>query len=88
VKKIFIVIVTIYYNQKCVKISNDLFFSGQQSFRLANIYSSGMVLQMAPKSTQIWGWGNVNASIKVQINSDTVYTSVGSELKNKNNFKL
>jgi hypothetical protein len=37
-----------------------------------------MVLQMAPKSTQIWGWGDAGASVMVQFSGVSESSTVGS----------
>ncbi|KAF4532323.1 hypothetical protein B566_EDAN003626 [Ephemera danica] len=45
-------------------------------FRLANIYADQMVLQMAPKSTQIWGFGTAGTSVSVSVNGQQVGATV------------
>ncbi|XP_065346024.1 LOW QUALITY PROTEIN: sialate O-acetylesterase-like [Cloeon dipterum] len=39
--------------------------NGQSTFRLANYYKNGTVLQMEPKEAVIWGYGTPGASIQV-----------------------
>ncbi|KAF4532322.1 hypothetical protein B566_EDAN003625 [Ephemera danica] len=48
-------------------------------FRLANIYGDQMVLQMAPKSTQIWGFGTAGTSVSVSVNAQQVSTTVNGK---------
>ena len=41
--------------------------SGQEEFRVANMFSSGMVLQREPHSPNIWGFGPPNSKVGVNI---------------------
>ncbi|KAF4532324.1 hypothetical protein B566_EDAN003627 [Ephemera danica] len=43
---------------------------------MANIYADQMVLQMAPKSTQIWGFGTAGTSVSVSVNGQQVGATV------------
>ena len=41
--------------------------SGQEEFRVANMFSSGMVLQREPHSPNIWGFGPPNSRVGLNI---------------------
>ncbi|KAF4532320.1 hypothetical protein B566_EDAN003623 [Ephemera danica] len=49
------------------------------TFRVANIYASSMVLQRAPKSTHIWGYGELGANITLSVDGHSVSTDVQSD---------
>ena len=40
---------------------------GQEEFRVANMFSSGMVLQREPHSPSIWGFAPLNTRVGVNI---------------------
>jgi hypothetical protein len=50
-----------------------------QEFRLANVYADEMVLQMAPKSSHIWGWGEPGSQISVTLDLQQVATTTSSK---------
>jgi hypothetical protein len=60
---------------------NKFIFKGQIStFRLSNFYSNEMVLQRAPKSAAIWGYGQPGAEVRISYESNQISAIVGGNI--------
>ncbi|XP_065346666.1 sialate O-acetylesterase-like [Cloeon dipterum] len=53
--------------------------NGQGTFRLSNYYQNDMVLQMAPKRSLIWGFGEVGARIEVNYENIQIVAGVDAD---------